>query len=431
MFDHWNANMDPTLNPRNLQRNLDHTFSADSIQLFLTGPHRLKKWCQYQDSYDVRPIQDYANGQITSDSTYDLETMKPIPGGLFCDVLFGGIFAGYVDAKPVFHYDFKVTRRRRLAYIGLRCPLMHIWHLKSTVSHVSHLVRRRHRRVKGLIANRFYTHSDGYSFIPGAVNSRTVQNVVPKVTRSTPMPFSSLMGLKYQRQLILHPHFHAYQSNSAWKTSLLQAQWQNIQLKVCPEPKRSWEPLDKDLFRPDQAEIFHVSKSLDHTAYVQKTKRPPRNPYKRDSLYPYEPHPLMLVNQAWLQFYTQNLATEDSQPPKLNLKAFHQLAVMQTRYQVVETYAAHQPAYLHRLFQIGLNLGYLNFHTEGLTVCQKQYFANVNPFYDIPEIHEPNSSDVMPTWKLFQKILQQRSNKANLFLQGVYARNLYVFGDQE
>ena len=98
-------------------------------------------------------------GEVTNPETLQYRTQKPVPGGLFCEAIFGPTiendcwcgFLGKMERRGTvksFQYCPKCLvekknpriRRYRLGYIELKTPVVHPWLLKSVPNYLALLL---------------------------------------------------------------------------------------------------------------------------------------------------------------------------------------------------------------------------------------------------------------------------------------------------
>jgi DNA-directed RNA polymerase beta' subunit len=191
---------------------LDRTFKAKSVQLFLSGPHMIKKWAQETSDFGFLPLQEYRSGQVLTFLTYDYKSFQPYQSGLFCETLFGPV------DEP--------SRRRKLAYFQLPCPLMHIWYLKGTISHISRLINRKRKFVQRMVYNRYFTCTRGDGFYPEEINSKNIRGLVPSRSRSSEFDLKSLAFFKVEHQTHVQYYFNPYEIRHGEISSLNSLFWQ-------------------------------------------------------------------------------------------------------------------------------------------------------------------------------------------------------------
>lgn len=101
--------------------------SFDYVKVNLASPTRIRSWGTRQ----------LPNGQIVGEiqnqDTLDYKTLKPSPGGLFCETIFGPVRS--------------TERRYRTGLIELNSPVVHIWYLKGRRSKLATVLGRRKKDV--------------------------------------------------------------------------------------------------------------------------------------------------------------------------------------------------------------------------------------------------------------------------------------------
>jgi DNA-directed RNA polymerase beta' subunit len=191
---------------------LDRTFKAKSVQLFLAGPHMIKKWAQETSDGNTLPLQEYRSGQVLTFLTYDYKSFQPYQSGLFCETLFGPI-----DSP---------SRRQKLAYFQLPCPLMHIWYLKGTISHICRLINRKRKFVQRMVYSRYFTCTRGNGFNHEEINSKNIRGLVPSGSRSSEIDLKSLAFLKVEHQTHVQYYFNRLKPRDSEISSLDNLPWQ-------------------------------------------------------------------------------------------------------------------------------------------------------------------------------------------------------------
>ena len=117
----------------------------DSIKIGLASPEMIRKW---------------SSGEVTKPETINYRTLKPEPGGLFCEAIFGptkdgacycgkyknahvgGFFRDQVQVcdKCGVALTTKKVRRERMGTIELGAPVAHIWYYKSSAARISQVL---------------------------------------------------------------------------------------------------------------------------------------------------------------------------------------------------------------------------------------------------------------------------------------------------
>jgi DNA-directed RNA polymerase subunit beta' len=107
----------------------------ESIKIGLASPETIRNW-----SY----------GEVTKPETINYRTLKPEPGGLFCERIFGPTkdwechcgkykrirYKGKVCEKCGVKITKAKVRRERMGHIELACPVSHIWYFKGIPSRI-------------------------------------------------------------------------------------------------------------------------------------------------------------------------------------------------------------------------------------------------------------------------------------------------------
>ncbi len=105
----------------------------ESIKIGLASPERIRSWSQ---------------GEITKPETINYRTLKPEPGGLFCEKIFGPTkdwechcgkykrirYKGKVCERCGVEITRAKVRRERMGSIELAAPVSHIWYFKTIPS---------------------------------------------------------------------------------------------------------------------------------------------------------------------------------------------------------------------------------------------------------------------------------------------------------
>ncbi len=117
---------------------------VESINIGLASPIRIRKWAERMLPNGQKV------GEVATSQTLNYKTLKPEPGGLFCEKTFGPVKSfecscgTFDNTKNRFKYcpncDVQFTdsriRRYRLGYIELASPVTHIWYLKGRPSFI-------------------------------------------------------------------------------------------------------------------------------------------------------------------------------------------------------------------------------------------------------------------------------------------------------
>ena len=105
----------------------------ESIKIGLASPEQVRSW---------------SNGEITKPETINYRTLKPEPGGLFCEKIFGPTkdwechcgkykrirYKGKVCERCGVEVTRSKVRRERMGIIELAAPVSHIWYFKTIPS---------------------------------------------------------------------------------------------------------------------------------------------------------------------------------------------------------------------------------------------------------------------------------------------------------
>lgn len=114
---------------------------GDHVHIRLASPNTIKQW-------GLRIfVQGGSVGEVYNAETINYRTLKPEVGGLFCEQIFGPVknwqcSCGYLRYQRPPRIDLwcpkcfvqitrNITRRRRMGYIPLAAPVLHIWFTKS------------------------------------------------------------------------------------------------------------------------------------------------------------------------------------------------------------------------------------------------------------------------------------------------------------
>lgn len=133
----------------------------ESIQIGLAGPRQIEKWAKR-----ILP-NGRTVGKVSTSKTVNYKTLKPEPGGLFCEKIFGPVnnfecsCGNRKSSKAVSRFcpicDVEFTdsrvRRYRLGYISLAYPVTHIWYLKGRPSFISLLLGMTRKEVQSVVYN--------------------------------------------------------------------------------------------------------------------------------------------------------------------------------------------------------------------------------------------------------------------------------------
>ena len=75
-------------------------------------------------------ILAWSSGEVTRPDTLDALTLRPVPGGLCCERIFGPTEGGVRGAGPA----APRARRERLGHIALAVPVAHPWFARGAAS---------------------------------------------------------------------------------------------------------------------------------------------------------------------------------------------------------------------------------------------------------------------------------------------------------
>jgi len=130
----------------------------ESIRIGLASPEQIRRWAE-RKLPNGRIV-----GQVTNPQTVNYKTLRPEPGGLFCEKIFGpvkdfecacGKKRSIINQKycPECEVDFVSSRvrRYRLGFIQLASPVAHIWYLKGTPSYVSVFLDMPRKKIESII----------------------------------------------------------------------------------------------------------------------------------------------------------------------------------------------------------------------------------------------------------------------------------------
>lgn len=108
-------------------------------------------------------------GQVTNSKTLNYKTLKPEPGGLFCEKIFGPVTTnvcacGKTRPDPTLKYcetcEVEYTssraRRYRIGFIELAMPMAHIWYLKGRPSYISLLLDIKQKEAEKLVYGEYW-----------------------------------------------------------------------------------------------------------------------------------------------------------------------------------------------------------------------------------------------------------------------------------
>ena len=129
-------------------------------------------------------IRSWSFGEVTKPETINYRSFKPEKDGLFCEKIFGPVrnwecncgkykrirYRGVVCDRCGVEVMHSKVRRERMGHIELAEPVVHIWFLKSTPSHISYLLGITNSNLERIIYYESYVVID-----PGDTNLRKDQ----------------------------------------------------------------------------------------------------------------------------------------------------------------------------------------------------------------------------------------------------------------
>jgi DNA-directed RNA polymerase subunit beta' len=130
---------------------------VNSIQIGVVSSQKIKQWAE-------RTLPNGKKvGQVITSQTLNYKTLKPYPGGLFCERTFGPIkdFICACGRKKYqtnqkfcpdceVEYTLSRVRRYRLGFIELAAPVTHIWYLKTTPNYLALILDMSRKQVEAL-----------------------------------------------------------------------------------------------------------------------------------------------------------------------------------------------------------------------------------------------------------------------------------------
>ena len=154
-------------------------FKLESVRIGLVSSKKIKQWAE-------RTLPNGKKvGQVTTSQTLNYKSLKPYPGGLFCERIFGpikdfqcacGRKRSQVQQKYCVDCEVEYTssrlRRYRLGYIQLAAPVTHVWYLKSTPSYIALLLDMSRKQVEAIA---YCTESIKVSEIYGVSNLKETE----------------------------------------------------------------------------------------------------------------------------------------------------------------------------------------------------------------------------------------------------------------
>jgi DNA-directed RNA polymerase subunit beta' len=122
--------------------------SFEYLRITIASPQRMKSWSQRK-----LPSGEIV-GEVLNPETINFRTHQPETYGLFCEKIFGpiknwkckcGKYNGFMLDKVCEECHVEIfearVRRYRMGYIGLSCPITHIWYLKGVPSYLTILLK--------------------------------------------------------------------------------------------------------------------------------------------------------------------------------------------------------------------------------------------------------------------------------------------------
>lgn len=138
--------------------NMKNFKRIESIRIGLASPQQIRNWAE-RKLPNGRTV-----GQVTNPQTVNYKTLRPEPGGLFCEKIFGPVKdfecgCGKKRSLPTQRFcpDCEVdyissrVRRYRLGFIQLASPVAHIWYVKGTPSYLSILLDMPRKKIESII----------------------------------------------------------------------------------------------------------------------------------------------------------------------------------------------------------------------------------------------------------------------------------------
>jgi len=113
-----------------------------SIIIRLADPETIMSWSYAE--MKGRERGEYGLGEVIKGETINYRTLKPEPGGLFCERIFGPVkdyecscgkykgkkYAGVICDRCGVEVTDSRVRRERMGYVKLAVPVAHIWFYK-------------------------------------------------------------------------------------------------------------------------------------------------------------------------------------------------------------------------------------------------------------------------------------------------------------
>ena len=124
----------------------------DYMQIGIASPEEIESWA-------------HGDGEVKNGETINYRTLKPEPGGLFCEVIFGPqkdyqcrcgrskrtTEKGKRCEKCGVELTKSTVRRERMGYIKLNAPVVHTWFLRNTPSKIATLLDLKTKEVEEIV----------------------------------------------------------------------------------------------------------------------------------------------------------------------------------------------------------------------------------------------------------------------------------------
>lgn len=129
-------------------------------------PFEIKELAQVRVSLaSPEQIRDWSRGEVTMAETINYRSQKPVPHGLFCEVIFGPSkdyechcgkykkirYKDTVCEKCGVEVISKYVRRERMGHIELASPCTHIWYLKGQRSSIGTLLDMSAKNLENIV----------------------------------------------------------------------------------------------------------------------------------------------------------------------------------------------------------------------------------------------------------------------------------------
>nr|YP_005352938.1 RNA polymerase beta [Mankyua chejuensis]ADZ47970.1 RNA polymerase beta [Mankyua chejuensis]AJJ48600.1 RNA polymerase beta' subunit [Mankyua chejuensis] len=139
-----------------------HQKNYQQLRIQLASPEQIRAWAE-------RTLPDgEIVGEVTQPHTIHYKTHKPERDGLFCERIFGPIKSGVCACgnyqaienekeSPKFceqcgvEFTESRSRRYRMGYIKLACPVTHVWYLKRLPSCIANLLAKPLKELESLV----------------------------------------------------------------------------------------------------------------------------------------------------------------------------------------------------------------------------------------------------------------------------------------